>query len=176
LQLDEAVRTYEALHGKWHLMHCWNVLKQNEKWKSGQQPPPDDGRLGSLQGSRDKETVDSASTPVSVRPMGRDSAKKQRSSDLANSTESTGCLEVLQKMTMQKDEELKGDADWRLDYKQTVELQRRKEERKEREWALQIMRADLSSMDDVQREFYLLERRRILEVARRNSGGPSSGQ
>ncbi|OEL26557.1 hypothetical protein BAE44_0012423 [Dichanthelium oligosanthes] len=102
-------------------MHCWNVLKHNEKWKSGQQPPPDDGRLGSLQGSRDKETMDSASTPVSVQPMGHDSAKKQRSSDLANSTESTGCLEVLQKMTMQKDEELKGDADWRQDYKQTVD-------------------------------------------------------
>ncbi|OEL26212.1 hypothetical protein BAE44_0012769 [Dichanthelium oligosanthes] len=59
--------------------------------------------------------------------MGHDSAKKQRTSELGNSTDSTACLEVLQKMNVHKGILIKGEEEWRQDFKAKVEVEKQKE-------------------------------------------------
>jgi hypothetical protein len=95
LQIKDALLMYEDEEGSpFRFVHCWLLLRNENKWTSfvdpgtngeageDSQPPIDDGTL----------------PPRMEKPVGRDKAKKQRSGNA--SSQSSACLEVLQKMSM----------------------------------------------------------------------------
>jgi len=102
-QIEDALKQYQGQVGKqFQFLHCWYVLRQHKKWQ--------DWVLGKVEDSRPvKESRTSCSAEQdtsgeadSVRPMGRDAAKKRRSEN-AGSSSSSACLEVLQRMSMNRE-------------------------------------------------------------------------
>ncbi|OEL23052.1 hypothetical protein BAE44_0015929 [Dichanthelium oligosanthes] len=151
-------------------MHCWNILKHQEKWKPGKQSKPNEQGLGGIDGSGQKEAADSAPALDSVRPMGRDSAKKQRTSEQGTSSDSAACVDVLQKMTVNRELIIKAEEDWRKDFKEKINI--KKKEREDR-----IMLADMTKLDELQRQYVWREQLRILRSYRNeNDDGPSGLQ
>jgi hypothetical protein len=106
-QVKDALQMYAGiLESPFKFLHCWLILGHEHKWNTF---------LGSLTKSiaeaqeQTPEMVKDHTLPERVeRPMGRDKAKKLRSS--SNASSSSACLEMLQKM--QND---------RQDYEQRVE-------------------------------------------------------
>jgi len=92
---------YEALIKKpYRFLHCWLMLRHEMKWNAwlasldatatDQVEPAQDGNRDAR---GNNETVPE---PI-VRPMGRDRTKKLRSSTTATASNSTACIEMLQK-------------------------------------------------------------------------------
>jgi hypothetical protein len=95
-QVKDALQMYAGiLESSYRFVHCWLILRHENKWNtflaslSTPNNAENDGKT--VEGSKE-DTL-----PARIeRPMGRDKAKKQRSS--SSSSNSTACLEVLQKM------------------------------------------------------------------------------
>ncbi|OEL38669.1 hypothetical protein BAE44_0000313 [Dichanthelium oligosanthes] len=87
-----------ALVGKsFQFMHCWHILRHQKKWQYWVQGKSDEPLLMGVGGSASNDNIGNVANPESGQPIGRDSAKKQRSSEQVTSSDSSACLEVLQK-------------------------------------------------------------------------------
>jgi hypothetical protein len=97
------------------------------------------------------------------RPIGRDFAKKRRSSELQSSSTASAYVEVLQKMTDHKGKQIVAEVEWanafndREDRKLTLEEKKREDG---------IMKMDLSALDPYQRRYFRWEIKAILARTR----------
>lgn len=97
-QIKDAVQMYEGIVGtSFKFLHCWYLLRNEMKWNEW---------LASLSACNEESLVqpieaniDATLSPRIARPVGRDKAKKARS---ITSSSSSACLEVLQKMSMDR--------------------------------------------------------------------------
>ncbi|PUZ53501.1 hypothetical protein GQ55_5G056200 [Panicum hallii var. hallii] len=137
-RIEDAKKQYHALVGKpFAFMHCWESLRGQRKWldlvgakgkdadNNGEESTPDLVDLG----FPEEDANDS-------RPIGRDSAKKRRSSELQSSSTASAYVEV-EWATAFNDRE-----DWKL----TLEEKKREDG---------IMKMDLSALDPYQRRYFL---------------------
>jgi hypothetical protein len=102
LQVKDALQMFESMHKKqFRFMHCWYMLRQEVKWTtwlSSCETPHNTGNVNVNEtGSQARQGEDQFGSPSDtfVRPMGRDRAKKARST--STSINSTACMAMLQK-------------------------------------------------------------------------------
>ena len=97
MQVKDALQMYEGIvESTFKFIHCWYMLRNEMKWNEW---------LASMSASNGEPSTEPATAnadatlpPRIDRPNGRDRAKKPRTS----STASSACLEVLQKMSMDR--------------------------------------------------------------------------
>ena len=190
MQVKDALQMYEGIiESTFKFIHCWYMLRNEMKWNEW---------LASMSASNGEQSTEpaKASTDATLppridRPNGRDRAKKPRTS----STASSACLEVLQKMSMDRNayevrveaatkEEAKDIAsrsDRKLALqeeqlqvqKDQVQIQRellelQKEDREER-----VMSMDLEKLSPWVQEYYINKQKQISAMSLRGDG--SSG-
>ena len=98
VQVKDAIQMYEGIIGTtFKFIHCWYILRNEMKWNEW---------LASMSASNEdphvqhaEENLDPTLPPRIARPVGRDKAKKAHSSTTSSSS---ACLEVLQKMSMDR--------------------------------------------------------------------------
>lgn len=103
LQVKDALQMFEGMHKKqFRFMHCWYMLRREVKWttwlSSCETPHNNTGNVNVNEtGSQAKQGEDEFGSPSDtfVRPMGRDRAKKARST--STSSNSTACMALLEK-------------------------------------------------------------------------------
>jgi len=184
---------FEGVVGyQYKFLHCWLILRHEHKWNSwvsslsGKVAGEDDIRA---QGSNDVTLP-----PRMERSVGRDRAKKMRSG--SSSSSSSACLEVLQKMSMDRiayeerqeaaSKEEANDIASRSDRKLALQeaqleisraqvriqeeiLALQKEDREER-----VMALDVDKMAPWVRDYYINKQKKIAQ--RSLSGDASSGR
>jgi len=97
-QLKDALLLYEELEGsQFRFLHCWLILRHENKWTSGLSTEPN-GENSENPQLPELPNDDGTLPPRMDKPLGRDRAKKQRSGNA--SSQSSAYLEVLQKMSM----------------------------------------------------------------------------
>jgi hypothetical protein len=93
-QIKDALQLYsDVVESQYRFLHCWFILRHEYKWNSylASLCTPN-AKVAEKAGEVSK---DNTLPPRITRPMGRDKAKKLRSSSVSKSST---CLEVLQKM------------------------------------------------------------------------------
>jgi len=193
VQVKHAIQMYEGIIGTtFKFIHCWYILRNEMKWNEW---------LASMSASNEdphvqpaEENLDPTLPPRIARPVGRDKAKKAHSSTTSSSS---ACLEVLQKMSMDRsayeerveaasNKEAKDIAS-RSDRKLALQeeqlqiqkaqvqiqqemLQLQKEDREER-----VMSMDVNKMTPWVREYYINKQKKISAMSFRDDGssGPS---
>ena len=98
VQVKDAIQMYEGIIGTtFKFIHCWYILRNEMKWNEW---------LASMSASNEgphvqpaEENLDPTLPPRIARPVGTDKAKKACSSTASSSS---ACLEVLQKMSMDR--------------------------------------------------------------------------
>ena len=191
VQVKDAIQMYEGIiETTFKFIHCWYILRNEMKWNEW---------LASMSASNEdphvqpaEENLDPTLPPRIARPVGRDKGKKARSSTASSSS---ACLEVLQKMSMDRNayeerveaatkEEAKDIAsrsDRKLALqeehlqvqKAQVQIQRellelQKEDREER-----VMSIDLEKLSPWVQEYYINKQKQISAMSLRGDG--SSG-
>lgn len=96
-RIEDAKTVYRSLERhNFPYLHCWEVLRDENKWKAvltGKEEDDEDDDEDIQLRSRPEASVGGES----VRPLGRDSSKKRRSSEINNSQEAGSIAEVMQK-------------------------------------------------------------------------------
>ncbi|XP_025815637.1 glutathione S-transferase T3-like [Panicum hallii] len=163
--IEDAKKQYHALVGKpFAFMHCWESLRGQRKWldlvgakgkdadNNGEESAPDLVDLG----FPEEDANDS-------RPIGRDSAKKRRSSELQSSSTASAYVEVLQKMTDHKGKQIVAEVEWATAFNDREDRKLTLEEKKREDG---IMKMDLSALDPYQRRYFRREIKAILARTR----------
>jgi hypothetical protein len=163
LQVEDAKKEFLGVLGRpFNFFHCWEILRDQEKWKNQLKGLPEEPQLDSAEAGAGKDSTSAAGTPESVRPMGRDSAKKQRSSSVGASTESNAYLEVLQSLNDRKEQRLKASEEFRQDFKRKLELKEISVQQVERDMDYKIMMTNTDNLNPTQRRFILMQQEAIL--------------
>ena len=190
LQIEDALEQFLGQQGKPFLfLHCWYVLRNTRKWQDWISGKGED-TIASTEpaGSASGDQVDSPPSQPG-RPIGRDAAKKCRN-DQGGSSSSSGCLEIFQKMAMNREMKTQQDAVWAAEQKEARDRQLALQEeqniiqreqtrisREQWEWTKfqdenKIMLMDLTNCTDVAKEYFIGLQHEIL--ARRHRGGGTS--
>jgi hypothetical protein len=106
--IKDAMQLYSGvIESQYRFLHCWFILRHEYKWNSylASLLTPNDVKTNGTDNAEKvgKLSKDDTLPPRITRPMGRDKAKKLCSSSASNSST---CLEVLQKMQMQSDQQI----------------------------------------------------------------------
>ena len=189
MQVKDALQMYEGIvDSTFKFIHCWYMLRNEMKWNEW---------LASMSASNGEPSTEPATAnadatlpPRIDRPTGRDRAKKARTS----STASSACLEVLQKMSMDRHayeerveaatkEEAKDIAS-RSDRKlalheEQLQIQKAQVQIQQEMLQLQkedrVMSMDVDKMTPWVREYYINKQKKISAMSFRDDGssGPS---
>ena len=147
-QIEDALKQYQGQVGKpFQFLHCWYVLRQHKKWQdwvSGKVEDPRPVKESRTSCSADQDT---SGDPDSVRPMGRDAAKKRRN-EAGGSSSSSACLEVLQRMAMNRELKNQSEAAWAEEHR---EMQREKLALQREQTALHREQINLTKFEHEQR-------------------------
>ncbi|KAJ1288145.1 hypothetical protein BS78_02G067500 [Paspalum vaginatum] len=120
------------------LIHCWEILCNERKWLDYRARNKKDDEDDSMEVSIDHANTSSepAQTPQ-ARPIGRDFAKKRRSSDTAYSNASSAFLEVMQQIGASRDKKMELLAAY---------MTARKEEREARKAEQEAHKAEMAAI------------------------------
>ncbi|OEL23191.1 hypothetical protein BAE44_0015790, partial [Dichanthelium oligosanthes] len=103
--ISDAIQVFEeVLKRKFNYIHCWYILCGERKWEDKLKGVEEGRRTSKMLADTSATAHDSEPGVLdsSGRPIGCDSAKKWRSME-GSSSSSSACLEVLQRMTMNRD-------------------------------------------------------------------------
>jgi hypothetical protein len=171
---------YDGLVGSvFKFIHCWFILCNESKWQAHLTTTfaPNAGEHKEVVGGQAEEANKDVTLPPKIsRPIGRDKAKKMRSS--STSSNSTACLEVLQSMRsdQQAHEErveqatgatedataARSERKLAIQEQQLVLQERMLRVQEEREENL-VMTIDLDKMTPWARDYYIMKQKEIVE-------------
>jgi len=183
-QIKDALQMYQALIEKpFKYLHCWFMLRNEMKWNAWlasldtPEAQPAEPTLNQQDEHTDNLQPRDDSVPTTlVRPIGRDRAKKLRSSSTSASN-SSACLEMLQKFQADRaryEEQIvaaaSDESKIKLDLKKRqvkatedmvkLQLQEREDRMHERED--RIMQLDLDKVAPYLREYYMKLQQQII--------------
>ena len=183
LQIEDALKQFLGQQGKqFQFLHCWYVLRNTRKWQDWISGKGED-TIASTEpaGSASGDNVDSDPSQPG-RPIGRDATKKHRN-DQGGSSSSSACLEIFQKMAMNREMKTQQEAVWAAEQKVARDRQLALQEEQTRiqrdqwNWTKfqdenKIMLMDLTNCTDVAKEYFIGLQHEIL--ARRRRDGATS--
>jgi len=193
VQVKDALQMYEGIVGTtFKFIHCWFILRNEMKWNEWLVTASASNEEPAVQPV--EENIDPTLPPRIDRPNGRDKAKKARNS---TSSSSSACLEVLQKMSIDRSayeervqaaseeeaKEIASHSERKLAIqeeqlqiqKAQVEVQKemlqlQKEDREER-----IMTMDVEKMQPWVRDYYINKQKKISAMSFRDDGSNGPG-
>lgn len=184
LQIKDALQMFEGIVGsQFKFLHCWLIMRNEVKWNASLAAASEPNDAPSAQAG---DTSNDTLPPTIPRPIGRDRAKKQRSNSTSSNSNSSACLEVLQKMHVdraahaeriemaakEESREIASRADRKLRMLerqmkiQEEMLQLQKDDREER-----VMNMDVDKLLPWVRDYYINKQK---EIAAKSIGGEGS--
>jgi hypothetical protein len=189
-KVKDALQMYEGIIGcQFKFVHCWLMLRNEAKWNNwlASLSSPSNAQEGRPADATEDETF----PPKIAKPIGRDRAKKQRTSSDSSNSKSSACLEVLQKMQVDrnafderveaasKDEvqEIASRAERKLNLiEQQVKIQHEMLQMQKVEQERQFMAVDVDKMAPWVRDYYISMQKQISAkiVSAESSKAPST--
>ncbi|GJX39141.1 glutathione S-transferase T3-like protein [Tanacetum coccineum] len=148
--LQRALIGYQAEYGvPFTLLHCWEVLKDSEKWNSGEllafRQEKEDGK------NKNENEVEEVEEVRRPRPMGRDQAKRKMK---ASSTSSASSFDVAELAKMMANEYVMASDSYNIQKKQEMSQLLKI---KNRELELKAAELEIRRMENRQRDELLYE-------------------
>jgi hypothetical protein len=188
-KVKDALQMYEGIIGcQFKFVHCWLMLRNEAKWNNwlASLSSPSNAQEGRPADATEDETL----PPKIAKPIGRDRAKKQRTSSDSSNSKSSACLEVLQKMQVDrnafderveaasKDEvqEIASRAERKLNLIEQVKIQHEMLQMQKVEQERQFMAVDVDKMAPWVRDYYISMQKQISAkiVSAESSKAPST--